>query len=117
MYEHICEQLQIPLDSAKLAAMQEKNTARLQELDEKVKDAEENLGETEVRDALVAKADYYANIGDKDAAVAAYKVAEAKTTGSGNKVDFVFSQIRWAWRAHIARTLHQGHAYRLALCR
>ena len=94
MYVHICEQLQIPVDAAKLAAMQEKNAARLKELDDKTKDAEENLGETEVRDALVAKADYYAAIGDKEAAVAAYKTAEAKTTGSGNKVDLVFSQIR-----------------------
>lgn len=33
----------------------------LAEIDEKIKDSEENFGETEVRDALFAKAELYNN--------------------------------------------------------
>jgi 26S proteasome regulatory subunit N7 len=95
-YENICSELGISIDEPKLSAMKEKNAEKLKELEAKHKDAEDNLGETEVRDALLAKADYLAKIGDKQAAVAAYKETEEKTTGSGNKVDLVFSQIRCA---------------------
>lgn len=56
--------------------------------------SQENLGETEVRDALLAKAEYLASIGDKDAAVAAFTQTEEKTAGGGNKLDLIFSQIR-----------------------
>ncbi len=82
------------MDQAKLAEMRSKNTAKLTELEDKIKDAEENMGETEVRDALHAKADYLASIGDREAAIKAYAATEAKTAGSGNKMDLVFSQIR-----------------------
>lgn len=43
--------------------MQSANQAKLQELEEKIKDAEENLGDTEVKEALTAKADYLCRIG------------------------------------------------------
>ena len=94
MYEHLCSTLGLPVDSAKLEAMKARNAEKLKELEEKLKDAEENLGETEVRDALLARADYLAKIGDKEGAVKAYAATEEKTTGSGNKVDLVLSQIR-----------------------
>lgn len=60
-------------------------------------DAEENLGETEVRDALFAKANFLGNIGDRDAAAKAYKETEDKTASGGSKADMVFSQIRCVW--------------------
>lgn len=94
LYQYLCTDLGLPLDAAKLAEMQAANTAKLVELEAKTKDAEENLGETEVRDGLLAKAEYLASIGDKAGAVAAFDVVEKKTAGSGNKVDLVFSQIR-----------------------
>mmetsp|Transcript_24714 Transcript_24714/g.53924 ORF Transcript_24714/g.53924 Transcript_24714/m.53924 type:complete len:389 (+) Transcript_24714:125-1291(+) len=94
IYEHISSELKWPLDQAKLAAMREKNTARLKELDDKIKDAEENLGETEVRDALHAKAEYLVQLGDREGAVKAFAATEEKTAGSANKMDLVFSQIR-----------------------
>ena len=43
--------------------MQSANQAKLQELEGKIKDAEENLGDTEVKEALTAKADYLCRIG------------------------------------------------------
>ena len=48
IYEHLCALLGWPVDAAQLASMQEKNAAKLAELDAKIKDAEENMGEQEV---------------------------------------------------------------------
>ena len=45
--------------------MQANNEEKFKKLDETLKDAEENLGETEIRDALYAKAEYLCQIGDK----------------------------------------------------
>mmetsp|Transcript_19099 Transcript_19099/g.32770 ORF Transcript_19099/g.32770 Transcript_19099/m.32770 type:complete len:387 (+) Transcript_19099:65-1225(+) len=96
IYLSLCSDLAWEVDAAKLTAMQSKNTARLAELEAKITDAQENLGETEVKDALLAKADYLCSIGDREAAVKAYKETEGKTAGSGNKMDLVFSQTRLA---------------------
>ena len=93
-YQLLCTELGIPADSAKVAEMQAAIAAKLAEIDEKIKDAEENLGETEVRDGMLARAEFLASVGDKAAAVAAFDAVEKKTAGSGNKVDLVFSQIR-----------------------
>lgn len=59
-----------------------------------LQDAEENLGETEVRDALHAKATFLGKVGDREAAAAAFKATEDKTASGGSKADMVFSQIR-----------------------
>jgi 26S proteasome regulatory subunit N7 len=59
-----------------------------------LQDAEENLGETEVRDALHAKASFLGGIGDREAAAAAYKDTEDKTASGASKADMVFAQIR-----------------------
>lgn len=45
--------------------MKAENEKKLKELDDKIKDAQENLGENEVREAHLAKATYYKEIGDK----------------------------------------------------
>ena len=99
VYEDVCQDLGWDVDSAALQRMKTANTERLQELNDKIKDAEENLGEMEVRDALLAKADYLAEIGDKDAATEAYAATEAKTAGAGPKMDLAFSLLR----LHISR--------------
>jgi 26S proteasome regulatory subunit N7 len=54
----------LPLDEATAKGLQEKNEAALAALDAKHADAVENLGETEVADALKAKAQYLAQIGE-----------------------------------------------------
>ncbi|KAL6763621.1 26S proteasome regulatory complex [Haematococcus lacustris] len=94
IYESLCAELGLPVDSAKLQDMKSKNAAKLVELEAKLSDAQENLGETEVRDALHAKALYLCAIGDREAAAKAFTETEAKTAGSGKKMDLVFSQIR-----------------------
>lgn len=55
----------IPLDAALLARLQAKNVEELAKLDAKLDDAEKNLGESEISEALRAKALYLARIGDK----------------------------------------------------
>ena len=47
-YEEVCAELKWAVDSDLLSKMKEANQKKLKELDEKQKDAEENLGETEI---------------------------------------------------------------------
>ena len=56
----------------------ERIAAKVVECDAKHKDAVENLGENEVQDALIEKAQYLFSVGDKDATVAAYEEANKK---------------------------------------
>lgn len=92
--------------------MKEKVEEELKSLDEKIKDAEENLGETDVRDACLAKAHYLEKIGDRERAITAFEETESKTPSVGNKIDLVFSRIRLAifhqdWNAY-KRDLHKA---------
>ena len=59
-----------------------------------IKDAEENEGESEVREALTRKALYFNRIGDKEKALEAYKVAYEKTVGMGGKMNIVLTMLR-----------------------
>ena len=51
MYERICKDLGWSPDAGQLSNMEEANKKALHEIEEKIKDAEENLGDIEVRDA------------------------------------------------------------------
>jgi len=65
-----------------------------------LKDALEHLGESEVRDAMNAKAEYYCRIGDKVKAEQQYRTTLEQTVGSGPKLDVIFALIRMGffWR-------------------
>ncbi|CAG8433839.1 9602_t:CDS:2 [Ambispora gerdemannii] len=93
-YQIVTDELKIPLDKQLLTKYQEANKEELQKLDERLEDAEQNLGETEISDALLAKANFYAKIGDKENALAAYRVALDKTAGLGSRIDIIFSFVR-----------------------
>ena len=45
----------------------------------RIKDAEDNLGDSEVREAMLAKAEHFAEVGDREAALKAFEECEAKT--------------------------------------
>jgi 26S proteasome regulatory subunit N7 len=64
-YKVMVEELQVPLDQSFYDAMVAKNDEEIKSFDAKAEDAELNQGETEVNEAMLAKADYYANIGDR----------------------------------------------------
>lgn len=89
-----------------LAQLEERNAAELKSLEDKLKDAEENLGESEVSELLRAKAMYLCRIGSKvrctrvfrltkqDQAVPALETALEKTAGLGARIDLVLALVR-----------------------
>jgi 26S proteasome regulatory subunit N7 len=93
-YKRVCESLKWPLDQEKLKAMEEQNKKTLEEHDVKIKDAEENLGETEIRDAYLDRAEFSVIIGDKENSLTHLRQAFEKTTTLGHKLDNIFLQIR-----------------------
>ncbi|KAJ2921972.1 hypothetical protein H1R20_g15122, partial [Candolleomyces eurysporus] len=81
-------------DSKLLAELESANEQELKRLDERLADAEKTEGETEISDALKAKANYLTRIGDKDKALAAQKLALEKTPGLGSRIDIVLTIAR-----------------------
>lgn len=55
----------IPLDKTLLAEMEKANEVELKKLDERLAEAEKTEGESEISDALKARANYLTRIGDK----------------------------------------------------
>ena len=64
-YEQLVTEFKWKTDEALLKTLKAANAAELKKLDDKLEDAQTNLGETDVSDALIAKAQFYARIGDK----------------------------------------------------
>ena len=64
-YEEVCHDLGWKVDDKLLATMKAANETKLKQLDEAIEDAEKNLGETEIRDAMLSKAEFLSRIGDK----------------------------------------------------
>merc|ERR1712227_1087967 len=93
-YRSVCKELKWKEDSKLWSEMSSENEKELKEFDVKIADAETNLGESELRDALLAKAEYLTKIGDKDAAIEAVRKTMEKTVGLGNRMDLVFHNIR-----------------------
>merc|ERR1712216_287157 len=94
LYPSYCEKFGWMLDENALSSMKAANAAKLTELDAKIKDAEENLGDVEVRDAMLAKAEFYAGTADRERALAAFEACERKTVAIGQKMEMVFSVMR-----------------------
>jgi len=101
-YLSLCEDLKLPQDKALVEEMNKINEEKLKQLDDTLKDAVENLGESEVREAHLAKANFYTRIGDREKAITQFALTEPKTIGSGQKLDLVFTQIRLGlfWMDH-----------------
>jgi hypothetical protein len=55
----------LPIPEQDVAAMVAENQSKLDALDQRLKDAEVNQGETEIKDTMLAKADFLKSIGDK----------------------------------------------------
>ena len=64
-YEEVCKDLDWQVDANLLNTMKNSNTENLKKLDEAIEDAEKNLGETEIRDFMLEKAEYLSKIGEK----------------------------------------------------
>jgi 26S proteasome regulatory subunit N7 len=85
-YKRVCSEFQWPVDQALVDEMAAANDDELKSLDERVADATQNLGDIEVLEALLAKARMYSRIGDKDAALEAFRVAGEKPQSINQKI-------------------------------
>jgi len=94
LYVSVCKELAWSTDGALLAKMEAANKEKLETLDAAIADALENLGESETREALLNKAEFLAQIGDKDGSTEAVRKTTEKTVGLGNRMDLVFLNIR-----------------------
>ncbi|CAL9184187.1 unnamed protein product [Musa hybrid cultivar] len=90
LYETLAAASVLEMDAAVLDSMRRRIDNELKNLDDKIADAEENLGESEVREAHLAKSLFYIQIGDKDKALEQLKTTEGKTVAVGQKMDLVF---------------------------
>eukprot|EP00762_Andalucia_godoyi_P000012 ANDGO_02310.mRNA.1 26S proteasome non-ATPase regulatory subunit 6 homolog len=93
-YVSLCAELNITPNAEVVNAAESANAAALKEIDEKIADAEENLGESEVREAYNAKAVLMHLTGTKEEAVAAYKALYEKTVALGQRFDILFCLMR-----------------------
>ncbi|RPD56384.1 PCI-domain-containing protein [Lentinus tigrinus ALCF2SS1-7] len=84
----------LPLDQSLLERMEKENKDELDKIEERLEEAKKTEGETDIADALRARANYLTRIGDKDKAVEAQKLALEKTPGLGSRIDIVLTLIR-----------------------
>eukprot|EP00271_Cylindrocystis_brebissonii_P010652 TRINITY_DN26925_c0_g1_i1.p1 TRINITY_DN26925_c0_g1~~TRINITY_DN26925_c0_g1_i1.p1 ORF type:complete len:386 (-),score=102.10 TRINITY_DN26925_c0_g1_i1:286-1443(-) len=94
LYKSCVTEFGWPLDDKRVATLQETIDEEVKKLDERITDAQENLGESEVREALLAKALFYVRILDKEKALEQLKVTETKTVAVGQKMDLVFHSLK-----------------------
>ncbi|KAG1643279.1 hypothetical protein G6F44_003980 [Rhizopus delemar] len=93
-YKIMIDELQLTADPTLYNNMVAKNEEELKKQDEKAANAEQNEGETEVNEALLAKADYYAKIGDKENALKAYEGLLKRSITTGTRIDIIFTYVR-----------------------
>merc|ERR1711934_151868 len=93
-YKHAAEVAGFAPDEKLVAEMEAKNAEELKGIEEKITDAKENLGDTEVRDFMPEKSEFYSRIGNKDAALETYDETAKISASLGQKLDMVFAKIR-----------------------
>jgi 26S proteasome regulatory subunit N7 len=64
----------LPIDQEALDSMEKINADELQRLDERLAEAQKTEGESEISDALKARANYFTRIGEKVARCSAFHV-------------------------------------------
>ncbi|KAF8490455.1 26S proteasome, regulatory subunit Rpn7 [Russula emetica] len=84
----------LPLDQSLLDKLENDNITELERLDKVLKEAEETEGESDIADALRAKASYLTRIGEKEKAIEAQQLALEKTAGLGSRIDIVLTLVR-----------------------
>ena len=107
------QQIPLPEDNVLLEKMEAANAEELKKLDERLEEAEKTEGESEIADALRARATYLTRIGDKvcrfdsttlismgmntaqqERAITAQELAFEKSPGVGSKIDIVLTLVR-----------------------
>ncbi len=72
LYQAVALQLDWPKDAELVTRLSSEIEKRLAELDTKLQEARDSAGESEVREALLARADFFASIFDRTRAEEAY---------------------------------------------
>ncbi|XP_039262832.1 26S proteasome non-ATPase regulatory subunit 6-like [Styela clava] len=93
-YEIVCKELGMKINNTLLKKLKDTNEKTLKKLEDKITETEEMEYESEVRDALLAKAEYLCKIGNKDDALEVFQKAYDKTIALGHKLDIIFYRIR-----------------------
>jgi len=93
-YRSTCERLGWPVDSECLSAMEAANAAELATLAEKLENAKESEGESEITAALLARAEFFMRIGETAKTIEAFEAVYEKTVGLGPKLDVLLSKLR-----------------------
>jgi len=111
-YLILCDELKWSKDPELVEELNAKNEAKIKQLDDALNDATLNFGESEIRDAMQNKADFYARIGEKEKAVSQYMATIQKTIGFGQKFDIIFTLIRiglfWSDHKLITANIEKG---------
>ncbi|KAI1472640.1 PCI-domain-containing protein [Daldinia caldariorum] len=84
----------LPWDEDVYNRLKAENDKELEEFQKEEDEAVEQAGETEIMAAKGKRADFFAKIGDKDKAIAAYEDVFEKTGILGTKIDLVLAIIR-----------------------
>ncbi|CCL98764.1 uncharacterized protein FIBRA_00769 [Fibroporia radiculosa] len=84
----------LPLDQSLLDSLEAANKDELEKLEHRLEEAKKTEGESDIADALQARANYLTKIGDKDKAIEAQKLALEKTAGMGSRIDIVLTLVR-----------------------
>ncbi|KAF6000824.1 26S proteasome non-ATPase regulatory subunit 6 [Cyanidiococcus yangmingshanensis] len=86
--------LRLPNVRVSEAALRERIAAQVDEYQRQIAEAREHEGETEVREALVARSAFWARTGDVARATRSYEAAFQETVAVGPKLDICFALFR-----------------------
>ncbi|GKT57721.1 26s proteasome subunit rpn7 [Colletotrichum tofieldiae] len=84
----------LPWDEARYQELKADNDRELEEFQKEEDEAVEKAGDTEIQAARGKRAEFWARVGDKDRAIAAYEDVFEKTGILGTKIDLVLAIIR-----------------------
>ena len=92
------------VDDALLSEWATHNDKAIADLDAKIEEAKDTGGDTEYRDALLNKANYYAQIGDREKAIAGFEETYGKTIGASSQIDVAMALLRLGYAFDDLRT-------------
>ncbi|PMD54657.1 PCI-domain-containing protein [Hyaloscypha bicolor E] len=92
--KHSIPKIDLPWDEALYEKLKKDNDEELEGFKKEEEEAAEKAGETEVQAARGKRAEFWARVGDKDRAIAAYEEVFEKTGVLGTKIDLVLAIIR-----------------------
>ncbi|KUJ12273.1 proteasome regulatory particle, non-ATPase-like protein [Mollisia scopiformis] len=92
--KHSIPKVDLPWDEALYEKLKKENDEELESFKKEEEEAAEKAGDTEVQAARGKRAEFWARVGDKDRAIAAYEEVFEKTGVLGTKIDLVLAIIR-----------------------